>query len=152
MITGPALKPADFYHTGIIVPDIAAAAACLSVVSGYEWTKPVEATLSVTTEGGVYEVPFEFVYSLQAPHLELVTEVPGTVWTASPGTATHHLGYWADDLATTARDLKRQAFARKPARAATSSIYSPTTPTTPVCASKSSTVQCFPTGPASSRR
>ncbi|WP_175401469.1 VOC family protein [Mycobacterium malmoense] len=109
-MTGPALKPADFYHTGIIVPDIAAAAARLSVVSGYEWTKPVEATLSVTTEGGVYEVPFEFVYSLQAPHLELVTEVPGTVWTASPGTATHHLGYWADDLATTARDLEKAGF------------------------------------------
>lgn len=110
MITGPALTPADFYHTGIIVPDIAAAAARLSAASGYEWTNPVEATLSVTTEDGAYDVPFEFVYSLQAPHLELVTEVPGTIWTASPGTATHHLGYWADDLTITARELEEAGF------------------------------------------
>ncbi len=110
MSTGLALNPADFYHTGIIVPDIASAAARLSAVGGYEWTKPVEATLSVTTETGVYEVPFEFVYSLQAPHLELVREVPGTIWTAPQGTAAHHLGYWADDLAVTAGRLEQGGF------------------------------------------
>jgi catechol 2,3-dioxygenase-like lactoylglutathione lyase family enzyme len=109
-MTGTPLNPADFYHVGIIVPDIARAAARLTTVAGYQWTKPVEATLPVTTEAGDHEVPFEFVYSLQAPHLELVTEIPGTIWTAPTDTATHHLGYWADDLTATARQLEDAGF------------------------------------------
>ena len=35
---------------------------------------------------------------MQAPHLELVQHVPGTVWTPAPGNAPHHLGYFVDDL------------------------------------------------------
>lgn len=110
MITQPVLNPADLYHVGIIVDDIDRAAARLSAVGGYEWTKPVEATLSVTTEAGDHDVPFKFVYSLQAPHLELVTEIPGTIWTAPTGNATHHLGYWVDDLTATAGQLEDAGF------------------------------------------
>jgi catechol 2,3-dioxygenase-like lactoylglutathione lyase family enzyme len=107
---GVPLAPADFYHVGVVVPDIAAAAGRLTTVAGYQWTKPVRATLAVTTEAGDYEVPFEFVYSMQAPHLELVQEVPGTIWAVPPRGATHHLGYWADDLADAARRLEAAGF------------------------------------------
>jgi hypothetical protein len=72
-----ALPPTDLYHVGLIVDDIDAAAQRLTAVSGYEWTKPVEYTLAVTTADGDYEVPFKFVYSLQAPHLELCNRFPG---------------------------------------------------------------------------
>jgi hypothetical protein len=101
-----ALPPGDLYHVGVVVDDIDAAARRLTAVSGYEWTTPVEYTLAVTTTDRDYEVPFKFIYSLQAPHLELVQAVPGTIWAATPDTAAHHLGYWADDLAATASALE----------------------------------------------
>lgn len=83
-MTGTLLRFADLYHVGIIVPDIATAATRLSAVAGYEWTKPVEATLSVATEAGDHEVP--------------------------TGTATHRLGYWADDLTAAAQQLEDAGF------------------------------------------
>jgi hypothetical protein len=63
------LQPTDLYHVGLIVDDIDAAAKRLTAVNGYGWTKPVEAVLAITTAERDYEVPFKFIYSLQAPHL-----------------------------------------------------------------------------------
>ncbi|MGE2836176.1 VOC family protein [Mycobacterium sp. SMC-4] len=105
-MTAPVLATGELYHTGLIVSDIDAATRRLSAAAGYTWTKPVEANLKVTTSAGDVDVPFKFVYSLQAPHLEVVQEVPGTVWSAPVGAAAHHLGYWVDDLATAARKLE----------------------------------------------
>lgn len=105
-----ALSTAELYHTGLVVPDLPTATARLTAAAGYEWTVPVEADLTVTTSAGDYEVPFRFVYSLQAPHLEVIQEVPGTLWTAAPGGAAHHLGYWVDDLAGAARHLETAGF------------------------------------------
>ena len=104
------LQPTDLYHVGLIVDDIDAAAERLTAVNGYGWTKPVEATLTVTTADGDYEVPFKFVYSLQAPHLELIQQVPGTIWTAAATAAAHHLGYWVDDLAAAAAGLEAAGY------------------------------------------
>jgi glyoxalase/bleomycin resistance protein/dioxygenase superfamily protein len=80
---------------------------------GYRWTKPVEATLTLTTTAGDYEVPFSFVYSMQAPHIELIQQVPGTIWSLPPNAATHHLGYWADDLAGAAAQLEAAGFVQE---------------------------------------
>jgi catechol 2,3-dioxygenase-like lactoylglutathione lyase family enzyme len=104
------MNPADCYHTGLVVDDMAAAAERLTAAMGYRWTKPVEAMLGVTTADGDIEVPFRFVYSVNAPHLELIQEVPGTIWTAAPGGAAHHLGYWVDDLAAAAAHLERNGY------------------------------------------
>lgn len=111
------IVPGDLYHTGLIVTDIDAAAQHLTAAGGYQWTNPVEYSLSVTTADGDYEVPFKFVYSVEAPHLELVQEVPGTIWTASTGGAVHHLGYWVDDIAAAAGVLERAGY-RQEARPA----------------------------------
>ena len=104
------LAPGDLFHIGIIVPDIASAAERLTAAVGYQWTKPVQATLAVTTDAGEHDFLFEFVYSIQPPHLELIREAPGTIWTASPDTATHHLGYWVDDLSAAAQQLEAGGF------------------------------------------
>lgn len=104
------MNPADLYHTGLIVDDVDAAAARLTEAAGYEWTKPVRYTLSVATDGGDIDVPFTFVYSLQAPHLELVQAVPGSVWTAAAGQAAHHLGYWVDDIDSAAAQLESAGY------------------------------------------
>lgn len=47
-----ALRPEDFYHTGIIVPDLEAAMARLSALAGYRWITPVSYTLPFRTVSG----------------------------------------------------------------------------------------------------
>lgn len=110
-MTAFALRPEDFYHTGIIVPDLDAAMARLTALAGYRWITPVSYTLPFRTTSGTQEVTSTFVYSLQAPHVELIKEVPGSAWAAAPGNAIHHLGYWTDDLAESAKRLEDNGFA-----------------------------------------
>lgn len=110
-MTAFALRPEDFYHTGIIVPDLEEAMARLTTLAGYRWIAPMSYTLPFRTASGTQEVTSTFVYSLQAPHLELVKEAPGTAWTAAPGNAVHHLGYWTDNLAESAQMLEDNGFA-----------------------------------------
>jgi len=105
-----ALKPEDLYHTGIVVPDLDAAMARLSALAGYRWIKPLSYTLPIRTVTGSHELTSTIVYSVQSPHVELLQEVPGTPWTAAPGNAVHHLGYFTDDLAGAARELERNGF------------------------------------------
>ncbi|OBI15387.1 bleomycin resistance protein [Mycobacterium sp. E2462] len=105
-----ALRPEDFYHTGIVVPDVGEAMAYLGALGGYRWTSPMSYTLPLRTADGTVELTSTFVYSLQAPHLELIQEVPSSPWTAAPGNAIHHLGYFVDDLAASARSLQDNGF------------------------------------------
>ena len=105
-----ALRPEDLYHTGIVVPDLDAAMARLSALAGYRWITPLSYTLPFRTATGTHELTSTIVYSLQSPHVELVQEVPGTPWTAAPGNSVHHLGYFTDNLAETARMLEDNGF------------------------------------------
>ena len=107
----PALRPEDFYHTGIVVPDLDAAMARLSALAGYRWINPLSYTLPFRTPSGTRELTSTIVYSVQAPHLELIQEVPGSPWTAAPGNSVHHLGYFTDNLADTAKMLEDSGFA-----------------------------------------
>lgn len=105
-----ALSATDCYHTGLVVPDIEAVAERLSTTAGYEWTQPIEHTVDVITGTGGYQLPFRFMYSLQAPHIELIAEVRGTLWTATGSAAAHHLGYFVDDIAAASTQLERAGF------------------------------------------
>ena len=105
------LRPEDFYHTGIVVPDIDAAMARLTALAGYQWINPMSYTLPFRTATGTHELTSTIVYSVQSPHIELVNEVPGTPWTAAPGNAVHHVGYFTDNLAESARMLESNGFA-----------------------------------------
>ncbi|KUI38734.1 bleomycin resistance protein [Mycobacterium sp. IS-1496] len=107
----PPLSAADLYHIGVVVADVDAAAARLTAVAGYRWTRPMEYTVPVVTSTGPLDVPFRISFSVEPPHLELVQEVPGTLWAAAPGRATHHLGYWVDDVETTSKLLSDSGFA-----------------------------------------
>jgi len=101
-----ALRPEDLYHTGIIVPDLEAAMARLSTLAGYRWIAPLTYTLPFRTATGTRELTSTIVYSVQSPHVELLQEVPNSPWIAAPGNSVHHLGYFTDDLAGTARMLE----------------------------------------------
>ena len=105
-----ALRPEDFYHTGIIVPDLEAAMARLSALAGYHWITQLTYTLPFRTTNGTRELTSTFVYSIQSPHVELIKEVPDSPWMAAPGNSVHHLGYFADNLADTARMLEANGF------------------------------------------
>ena len=105
-----ALRPEDYYHTGIVVPDLDAAMARLSALAGYRWINPLTYTLPFRTANGTRELTSTFVYSVQSPHVELLQEIPGTPWTAAPGNSVHHLGYFSDNLAESARALEDNGF------------------------------------------
>jgi len=92
------------------VPDLDAAMARLSALAGYRWINPLTYTLPFRTAIGTRELTSTFVYSLQAPHVELIQEVPGSPWTAARGNSAHHLGYFTDNLAETARVLEDNGF------------------------------------------
>lgn len=104
------LDPADFYHTGIVVPDLDSAMARYTALAGYRWTTPLKTPVPVRYGGATREVVISFVYSLQSPHLELIMQVPDSPWTAAPGNAVHHLGYFTDQLVDTARALEDSGF------------------------------------------
>ena len=105
-----ALRPEDFYHTGIVVPDLEDAMARLSALAGYRWITPLTYTLPFRTASGTRELTSTFVYSLQSPHVELIQEVRDSPWAAAPGNSVHHLGYFTDDLAGSAAMLEATGF------------------------------------------
>jgi hypothetical protein len=105
-----ALRPEDYYHTGIVVPDLDAAMSRLSAVAGCRRINPLTYTLPFRTVDGTRELTSTFAYSLQSPHLELIQQVPDSPWTAAPGNSVHHLGYFTDDLAGSARLLEANGF------------------------------------------
>ncbi|MGW1786549.1 VOC family protein [Streptomyces sp. NPDC002143] len=106
----PPLSATDLYHTGIVVPDIEAGKARMSEVAGYRWTDTMTADVQVRLADGEHTLRLRYAYSLDAPHIELVQEVPGTPWTAAERIATHHLGYFCDDVPTTSRRLEEAGF------------------------------------------
>jgi hypothetical protein len=105
-----ALRPEDYYHTGIVVPDLESAMARLSALAGYRWITPLTYTLPFRTANATRELTSTFVYSLQGPHVELIQQVPDSPWIAAPGNSVHHLGYFTDDLAESARLLEANGF------------------------------------------
>ena len=39
------------------------------------------------------------MYSRNAPRVEVIQSVPGTLWVPAVGSGIHHIGYWSDDIA-----------------------------------------------------
>jgi hypothetical protein len=88
------------YHVGIVVPDIEAAQAHLGELLGISWGPIVEVeALDVRDgDGNDLVVPNRLCYSTEPPHLELVQEVPGSVWECNEHSNLHHIGVWTDAL------------------------------------------------------
>ncbi|MFI6338955.1 VOC family protein [Streptomyces sp. NPDC050535] len=105
------LSATDLYHTGLVVPDLEASKSALTEIAGYRWTATMSAELPIRLAEGERELNLRFAYSLDAPYVELVQEIPGTPWTAAPRAATHHLGYFCDDVPATAERLQEAGFA-----------------------------------------
>ncbi|WP_378738412.1 VOC family protein [Nocardia brasiliensis] len=89
----PTLLPS--YHVGIVVADLARAMAEFGKL-GVEWHAPVKQNSDVFVDGATVTITPWMVYSKQGPpYLELLEQVPGTIWAE---TGLHHLGLWADNV------------------------------------------------------
>jgi catechol 2,3-dioxygenase-like lactoylglutathione lyase family enzyme len=90
----------EYYHVGIVVPDVEAAMAHLTDLLGISWGPVVETeALDVRDgDGNDLVVPNKLCYSVEPPHIELVLEVPGSVWECNEHSNLHHIGVWTDSL------------------------------------------------------
>jgi hypothetical protein len=101
------MLPGELYHIGIVVHDLERAQVEMGRAYSLHWGRAREGTREVWQDGRVTEVTFRTCFSVDAPHLELVEEVPGTIWERVAGSAIHHLGFWSDDLRADSLALER---------------------------------------------
>jgi catechol 2,3-dioxygenase-like lactoylglutathione lyase family enzyme len=107
-VAGP--PPGELYHVGIVVADLDAAMAEYGSVFGVEWTGRLGADQPIRFPDRTATITFAAVYSRQGPcRLELVQEIPGTLWTCGRGL--HHLGFWCDDVAAAGARLEKAGYA-----------------------------------------
>jgi catechol 2,3-dioxygenase-like lactoylglutathione lyase family enzyme len=90
----------QLYHVGIVVPDVELAKAHFTDLLGITWGPVVETEGLPVREGDGAEriVPNTLCYSTEPPYVELVQEVPGTVWECNEHSNLHHIGVWTDAL------------------------------------------------------
>ena len=88
------------YHVGIVVPDIEVAKEHLGELLGITWGPVLHIDEYDVRDGDGHDllVPNTLCYSTEAPHVELVEEVPGTVWECNEHSNLHHIGVWTDAL------------------------------------------------------
>lgn len=90
----------DHYHVGIIVTDIEAASAKLSDLLGITWGPLLHLDAAEYRDGAGNDLvlPTTMRYSTGIPCLELILEVPGSVWVRNQASNLHHVGFWSDAL------------------------------------------------------
>ena len=89
------------YHVGIVVEDLESAAAQLTDLLGVTWGTISEVGEMTVRgpDGSDRLVPLRCVYSTEAPRLELIEEIPGSIWVRNEHSNLHHIGVWAEGLA-----------------------------------------------------
>lgn len=94
----------DFYHVGIVVPELEAALAEHRAV-GVSFAEPI--IMQRTAEGPDGPIPMDIraCYAMPPAGLELVQEMPGTMWTAGERGRLHHLGFRAPELEAKSAEL-----------------------------------------------
>jgi hypothetical protein len=97
----------DHYHVGIVVTDVVAARRRLSTLLGVTWG-PVMRLDAVEYRDGTGSdlvLPTTMCYSTGHPCLELIEEVPGSVWVRNEHSNLHHVGFWSERLAEQSAEL-----------------------------------------------
>jgi hypothetical protein len=89
------------------VPDLPEAQRQLTDLFGVTWG-PVLHLDKLELRDGAGEdllLPNTMCYSVDLPALELIEEVPGSVWVTNEHSNLHHIGFWSDDLPATSTGL-----------------------------------------------
>jgi hypothetical protein len=100
----------DQFHVGIVVEDLGHAQVELTALAGYVWGTEIASTMPVRLPTWTGDLPIRLVYSVSLPRVELVEQIPGTVWQLAAGSGLHHLGYWSDDIAADAAHLEARGY------------------------------------------
>ena len=102
-----ARRQGPHYHVGIVVPDIIEARATFSGQLGVRWGPVLHLDAVEYRDGDGRDVvlPTTMCYSVDAPHLELVQEVAGSIWVRNEYSNLHHIGFWSDDLGADGSEL-----------------------------------------------
>jgi hypothetical protein len=89
----------EYFHVGIVVPNLEAAQQRLSELLGVEWGPVMVNVIDVRDGQGVERVvPNKICYSTASPYLELIEEVPGTPWVCNEHSNLHHIGVFSTAL------------------------------------------------------
>lgn len=84
-------------HMALVVADLDEAMARYGTALGLTWADPWTGEIPIVTGGRETTPVVSFTYSLQGPpHLELIEQIPDTVWRPTRGL--HHVGVWVDDV------------------------------------------------------
>jgi hypothetical protein len=96
------------YHTGFVVRDLEPAMRVLGAALGVRWAPAMDLPIPrLRTPDGEVEAPaLRFTYSILPIHVELIQEAPGSLWVADEGLRGHHIGVWAEDLASESARLE----------------------------------------------
>jgi catechol 2,3-dioxygenase-like lactoylglutathione lyase family enzyme len=94
----PDLPP--HYHVGIVVADLVAARERLREVLGVTWgpVMHLDEVSYLDGTGTHLALPTTICYSTGDPSVELIEEVPGTIWVRNEHSNLHHIGIWTDQL------------------------------------------------------
>ena len=96
MSEAPVTHP--YFQVGVLVEDLEAAREELGEALGLTWSEIVD------RENGGWKI--RVCFALQGPpYLELIEGPVGSPWEATGGSRIDHIGYWADDLETSKRQL-----------------------------------------------
>jgi glyoxalase/bleomycin resistance protein/dioxygenase superfamily protein len=102
----------QFFHIGIVVPQLEAARERLGEVLGVAWGPIGESVSPVrNADGRAQTVHFRTCFSTEPPYLELIEERPGTVWTCNEHSNIHHVAYSTDALVADSERLTAAGYA-----------------------------------------
>lgn len=90
----------EYFHVGIVVPDVVTAQARLTQLLGTDWGPIVENDIDVRDGDGSERVlPNRICYSTMPPYIELIQETPASPWVCNEYSNLHHLGFFSGALA-----------------------------------------------------
>jgi hypothetical protein len=96
------------YHVGIVVEDVEAARVALGEQFGVTWGPVLHLDAIDLRDGDGRDIalPSTICYSADEPRLELIQEVPGSVWVRNEFSNLHHIGFWCDELVADSARLR----------------------------------------------
>lgn len=100
------------YHTGIVVASLDVAMHDMGRDLGLRWTPVREAVLAACTPGGPADIPMRVVSSDAPMSIELIEQVPDTVFERATS-EWHHVAFRTTDLARDVDRLEHAGYRRE---------------------------------------
>jgi catechol 2,3-dioxygenase-like lactoylglutathione lyase family enzyme len=97
----------QFNHVGVVVENMEQARDRLTELLGVRWGPIREARVPSGGGDGDERVTLRVCFSTEEPGIELLEEVPGTVWTCNSQSNLHHISFFVDSVLDESRRLDR---------------------------------------------